>query len=44
MLPDEKYPDASLHPVSSSGLYGELQKGNILIIGGLCGRGPLIYF
>ena len=28
MLPDEKYPDVSLHPSNSTVLYGTLQKGN----------------
>ena len=29
MLPDEKYPDMSLHPTKSAQLlYGTLQKGN----------------
>ena len=29
MLPDEKYPDMSLHPTNSAQmLYGTLQKGN----------------
>jgi len=27
MLPDEKYPDVSLHPSNATVLYGTLQKG-----------------
>ena len=32
MMPDEKYPDASLYPTNSTAmLYGTLQKGMIII-------------